>query len=60
MIRIYISTPDIETLHDIEDQLEDAGIDYEYDSEDRLIVDNEDVDTAIEIIEDCGGDPEII
>ena len=60
MIRIYISTPDIETLHDIEDQLEDAGIDYEYDSGDRLIVDNEDVDTAIEIIEDCGGDPEII
>lgn len=60
MIRIYISTPDIETLHDIKDQLEDAGIDYEYDSGDRLIVDNEDVDTAIEIIEDCGGDPEII
>lgn len=60
MIRIYISTPDIETLHDIEDQLEDAGIDYEYDSGGRLIVDNEDVDTAIEIIEDCGGDPEII
>ena len=27
MIRIYISTPDIETLHDIEDRLEDAGID---------------------------------
>lgn len=26
MIRIYISTPDIETLHDIEDRLEDAGI----------------------------------
>ena len=32
MIRIYISTPDIEILHDIEDRLEDAGIDYEYDS----------------------------
>ena len=60
MIRIYISTPDIETLHDIEDRLEDAGIDYEYDSGERLIVDNEDVYTAIEIIEDCGGDPEII
>lgn len=60
MIRIYISTPDIETLHDIEDRLEDVGIDYEYDSGERLIVDNEDVDTAIEIIEDCGGDPEII
>ena len=37
-----------------------AAIDYEYDSGNRLIVDNEDVDTAIEIIEDCGGDPEII
>lgn len=60
MIRIYISTPDIEILHDIEDRLEDAGIDYEYDSGERLIVDNEDVDIAIEIIEDCGGDPEII
>lgn len=60
MIRIYISTPDIEIFHDIEDRLEDAGIDYEYDSGNRLIVDNEDVDTAIEIIEDCGGDSEII
>ena len=60
MVRIYISTPDIEILHDIEDRLEDAGIDYKYDSGERLIVDNEDVDTAIEIIEDCGGDPEII
>ena len=60
MIRIYISTPDIETLHNIEYLLEDAGIDYEYDSGERLIVDNEDIDTAIEIIEDCGGDPEII
>lgn len=60
MIRIYISTPDIETLHNIEYRLEDAGVDYEYDSGERLIVDNEDIDTAIEIIEDCGGDPEII
>ena len=60
MIRIYISTPDIERLQDIENRLEDAGIDYEYDSGKRLIVDNEDVDTAIEIIQDCGGDPEII
>ena len=60
MIRIYISTPDIETLHNIEYRLEDAGIDYECDSGERLIVDNEDIDTAIEIIEDCGGDPEII
>ena len=60
MARIYISVHDIEILHDIEEQLEDAGIDYEYDSGERLIVDNADVDIAIEIIEDCGGDPEII
>lgn len=60
MVRIYASVPDIETLHDIENQLENAGIDYEYDSGERLIVDDEDVDMAIEIIEDCGGDPEII
>ena len=60
MTRIYLSVYDIETLHDIEDRLEDAGIDYEYDSGERLIVNNADVDTAIEIIEDCGGDPEII
>ena len=60
MTRIYLSVYDIEILHDIEDRLEDAGIDYEYDGVKRLIVDNEDVDTAIEIIEDCGGDPEII
>lgn len=60
MVRIYVSVPDIETLHDIENQLENAGIDYEYDSGERLIVDDEDVNMAIEIIEDCGGDPEII
>lgn len=60
MVRIYVSVPDIETLHDIENQLENAGIDYEYDSGERLIIDNADVDMAIEIIEDCGGDPEII
>ena len=60
MVRIYVSVPDIEILHDIEYQLEDAGIDYEYDSGERLIVYNADVDTVIEIIEDCGGDPEII
>lgn len=60
MVRIYVNIPDIETLHDIEYQLEDAGIDYEYDSGERLIIDNADVDMAIEIIEDCGGDPEII
>lgn len=60
MTRIYLSVYDIEILHDIEDRLEDAGIDYEYDGGKRLIVDNEDVDTAIEIIEDCSGDPEII
>lgn len=60
MVRIYVNIPDIETLHDIENQLENAGIDYEYDSGERLIIDNADVDMAIEIIEDCGGDPEII
>lgn len=38
MIRIYISTPDIETLHDIEYRLEDAGIDYEYDSGEVLLL----------------------
>lgn len=60
MSRIFVRTSDISILRDIENQLDDAGIDYEYDSGDRFIVDDDDVDMALEILEDCGGDPELI
>lgn len=60
MNRIFVDTSDIGILRDIENQLDDAGINYEYDSGDRFIVDDDDVDMALEIIEGCGSDPELI
>lgn len=59
MVRIFVDT-NSDILGDIEDALDNAGINYDYDSGDRFMIDEADADMAVEIMEDCGADPEII
>lgn len=60
MVRIFVDADDTEMFEDIESELDAAGINYDVDDYGRYIIDNADADMAVEIIEDCGGDAEII
>ncbi len=59
MTTILVTT-DNETLAEINDALDNAGIDYEFDSFDRYLIDNEDAEDAITIMESLGADTDII
>lgn len=60
MGRIYVEETDEELLEEVNQRLDDAGIDYDFDAGDRYIIDEEDVDTALAIMEDVGVDAELI
>ena len=60
MERILINTANAEDLENIEDQLDANGVDYDYDEGGRMIVSEEDVDTVLEIAEDCGVSAELV
>ena len=60
MERIYVRETDEEFLMEINQRLDDAGINYDFDSGDRYMVDEEDVDETLAIMEDVGVDAELI
>lgn len=59
MTTILVTT-DNETLAEINNALDNAGIDYEFDSFDRYLIDDEDAEDAITIMESLGADTDII
>lgn len=60
MARILVTTMFDKTLAEINDALDNAGIDYELDSFDRYLIDDENAEDAITIMESLGADTDII
>ena len=60
MERILIDAADDDDWENIETQLDAEGIHYDYDEGGRMIVDEEDVCTVIEIAEDCGVSADVV
>lgn len=60
MERIYVEETDEELLEEVNQRLDDAGIDYDFDADDRYVIDEEDVDEALAIMEEVGVDAELL
>lgn len=60
MARILVTTMFDTTLSEINDALDNAGIDYEFDNFDRYLIADEDAEDAITIMESLGADTDII
>lgn len=60
MDRIYVREAETELLEEINDRLDEAGIEYDFDSDNRYMVDEFDTDEALEIMEDIGADAELV
>lgn len=60
MERIYVDVTDDEILEELNEQLDDAGIDYDFDESGRYLIDENDVDETLRIMEDAGVDAELI
>ena len=60
MDRIYVREAETELLEEINDRLDEAGIEYDFDSDNRYMVDEFDTDEALAIMEDVGADAELI
>ena len=60
MARILVTTIFDKTLAEINVALDNAGIDYEFDSFDRYLIDDENAEDAITIMESLGADTDII
>lgn len=60
MDRIYVREAETELLEEINDRLEEAGIEYDFDGNNRYMVDEFDTDEALEIMEDIGADAELV
>lgn len=54
MTRILIDTDDAENYEDIESELEAYDIDFDYDDDGRMMVDDSDTNTVMDIIDDLG------
>lgn len=60
MERVLLDAIDTKDLENVEAQLDANGIDYDYDEGGRMIVAGEDVDTVLEIAENCGVSAELV
>ena len=54
MTRIFIDTDDAENYEDIESELEAHDVDFDYDDNGRMLVDDSDADIVMDIIDDFG------
>ena len=59
MERIIVYNADEELLQEINEALDDKFIDYDFDGDDRYMVDEDYVDEAIRIMESVGADVDI-
>lgn len=59
MERIIVYNADEELLQEINEALDDKFIDYDFDDDDRYMVDEDCVDEAIQIMESVGADVDI-
>ena len=60
MERICVYEDDTATLERVNDLLDAAGIDYDFDDGDRYIIQSEDVDEALNIMEEVGVDADLV
>ena len=60
MGRIYVDEEDEEVLAELNQQLDDAGIDYDFDEGGRYLIDADDIDEALRIMDDAGVDAELV
>lgn len=60
MGRIYVNEEDEEVLEELNQQLDDAGIDYDFDEGGRYLIDADDIDEALRIMDDAGVDAELV
>ena len=60
MERIYVDVTDDEILEELNEQLDDADIDYDFDDGGRYLIDEDDVEEALRIMEDAGVDAELV
>lgn len=60
MNRIYIQNEEDWLLNEINMALDDAGIDYDIDGSGRYIINDDNIDTAIDIMENLGAYTECI
>lgn len=60
MERIYVDETDDEILEELNEQLDDAGIDYDFDDGGRYLIDEDDAEEALRIMEDAGVDAELV
>lgn len=60
MERIIVYNADKKLLQRINEALDDKFIDYDFDSDDRYMIDEDDVAEAIRIMESIGADVDII
>ena len=54
MTRIFIDTDDAENYEDIESELEAYDVDFDYDDNGRMLVDDSDADIVRDILDDFG------
>ena len=54
MTRIFIDTDDAENYEDIESELEAYDVDFDYDDNGPMLVDDSDADIVMDIIDDFG------
>lgn len=59
MEKILINAVNSEDWETIENQLDAEGIDYDYDSDERMTVDDDDTDKVLEIAKNCGISAEV-
>lgn len=59
MEKILINAVNSEDWEAIENQLDAEGIDYDYDSDERMTVDDDDTDKVLEIAKNCGISAEV-
>lgn len=60
MGRIYVNEEDEKVLEELNQQLDDAGIDYDFDEGGRYLIDADDIDEALRIMDDAGVDAELV
>lgn len=60
MNRIYIQNEEDWLLNEINMALDDAGIDYDIDGGSRYLINDDNIDTAIDIMENLGAYTECI
>lgn len=54
MTRILVKSDYDEDYENIESELDAYGMDYDYDDDGCIIVDDSEADVAMDIVEDCG------